>query len=343
MAEYKYTPADFKSDQIVKWCPGCGDHAILNAVQRAMPEVADALDIPHHKFTFVSGIGCSSRFIYYMKTFGFHTIHGRANAIATGIKVANPDLSVWVCSGDGDSLAIGGNHFIHAIRRNIDLNLILFNNEIYGLTKGQYSPTTKLGKITKTSPVGTVEKPFNPGELVIGAKGTFYARTIDAEVMLTKDCLVAAAKHKGMAVVEALVNCVIFNDKTHATFAADKATRTKNTITLKHGEKMLFGEGNSKGLVFKDMRLKVVTVGEDGYTLDDVLTQDAHCEDTTLHSMLAAMKYPEYPVAIGVIRDVKDEQVYDVKVQEQVEEQKAISKIHSVDELLHSGETWTIE
>ena len=278
-----------------------------------------------------------------MKTFGFHTIHGRANAIATGIKVANPDLSVWVCSGDGDSLAIGGNHFIHAIRRNIDLNLILFNNEIYGLTKGQYSPTTKLGKITKTSPVGTVEKPFNPGELVIGAKGTFYARTIDAEVMLTKDCLVAAAKHKGMAVVEALVNCVIFNDKTHATFAADKATRTKNTITLKHGEKMLFGEGNSKGLVFKDMRLKVVTVGEDGYTLDDVLTHDAHCEDTTLHSMLAAMKYPEYPVAIGVIRDVKDEQVYDVKVQEQVEEQKAISKIHSVDELLHSGETWTIE
>ena len=308
-----------------------------------MPEVADALDIPHHKFTFVSGIGCSSRFIYYMKTFGFHTIHGRANAIATGIKVANPDLSVWVCSGDGDSLAIGGNHFIHAIRRNIDLSLILFNNEIYGLTKGQYSPTTKLGKITKTSPVGTVEKPFNPGELVIGAKGTFYARTIDAEVMLTKDCLVAAAKHKGMAVVEALVNCVIFNDKTHAAFAADKATRTKNTITLKHGEKMLFGEGNSKGLVFEDMRLKVVTVGEDGYTLDDVLTHDAHCEDTTLHSMLAAMKYPEYPVAIGVIRDVKDEQVYDIKVKEQVEQQKAASKIHSVDELLHSGETWTIE
>ena len=182
MADYKYTPADFKSDQLVKWCPGCGDHAILNAVQRAMPEVADALNIPHNKFTFVSGIGCSSRFIYYMKTFGFHTIHGRANAVATGIKVANPDLSVWVCSGDGDSLAIGGNHFIHAIRRNIDLNMILFNNEIYGLTKGQYSPTTKLGKITKTSPYGTIEKPFTPGELVIGAKGTFFARTIDAEV-----------------------------------------------------------------------------------------------------------------------------------------------------------------
>ena len=251
MADYKYTPADFKSDQMVKWCPGCGDHAILNAVQRAMPEVADALDVPHNRFTFVSGIGCSSRFIYYMKTFGFHTIHGRASAVATGIKVANPGLCVWVCTGDGDSLAIGGNHFIHAIRRNIDLNVILFNNEIYGLTKGQYSPTTKLGKITKTSPYGTVEKPFNPGELVIGAKGTFFARTIDMEVALTKDCLVAAAKHKGMAVVEALVNCVIFNDKTHADFAGDKATRAERTITLRHGEKMLFGADKRKGLVFE--------------------------------------------------------------------------------------------
>ena len=343
MAEYKYTPADFKSDQLVKWCPGCGDHAILNAVQRAMPEVADALDIPHNKFTFVSGIGCSSRFIYYMKTFGFHTIHGRANAIATGIKVANPDLSVWVCSGDGDSLAIGGNHFIHAIRRNINLNMILFNNEIYGLTKGQYSPTTKLGKITKTSPYGTVEKPFNPGELVIGAKGTFFARTIDAEVMLTKDCLVAAAKHKGMAVVEALVNCVIFNDKTHASFAADKATRAENTITLRHGEKMLFGKAMNKGLVFENMRLKVVTVGEEGYTLDDVLTHDAQCEDTTLHNMLAAMKWPEYPVAVGVIRDVADENIYDVKVEQQLADVKASSKIQCVDDLLRSGETWEIK
>ena len=343
MAEYKYTPADFKSDQLVKWCPGCGDHAILNAVPRAMPEVADALDIPHNKFTFVSGIGCSSRFIYYMKTFGFHTIHGRANAVATGIKVANPDLSVWVCSGDGDSLAIGGNHFIHAIRRNIDLNMILFNNEIYGLTKGQYSPTTKLGKITKTSPYGTVEKPFNPGELVIGAKGTFFARTIDAEVMLTKDCLVAAAKHKGMSVVEALVNCVIFNDKTHASFAGDKATRAENTITLRHGEKMLFGKDNQKGLVFENMRLKVVTVGEEGYTLDDVLTHDAHCVDTTLHNMLAAMKWPEYPVAVGIIREVEDENIYDKKVAQQVADVKAASKITCMDDLLRSGETWEIK
>ena len=340
--EYKYTPADFKSDQEVRWCPGCGDHAILNAVQRALPEIADALDIPHHKFTFVSGIGCSSRFIYYMRTFGFHTIHGRANAVATGIKVANPDLSVWVMTGDGDSLAIGGNHFIHAIRRNINLNVVLFNNEIYGLTKGQYSPTSKLGKITKTSPYGTVEKPFNPGELVIGARGTFFARSIDMEVMLTKECLIEGAKHDGMSVVEVLQNCVIFNDKTHAMFAGDKATRAEKTITLRHGEKMLFGAERNKGLVFEDMRLKVVTVGEDGYTLDDVLTHDAHREDATLHSMLAAMKYPEYPVALGVIRSVKEDAVYDRKVSEQVEEVRSTCKIRCMDDLLRSGETWEI-
>ena len=340
--EYKYTPADFKSDQEVRWCPGCGDHAILNAVQRALPEIADALDIPHHKFTFVSGIGCSSRFIYYMRTFGFHTIHGRANAVATGVKVANPDLSVWVMTGDGDSLAIGGNHFIHAIRRNVNLNVVLFNNEIYGLTKGQYSPTSKLGKVTKTSPYGTVEKPFNPGELVIGARGTFFARSVDMEVMLTKECLVEGAKHDGMSVTEVLQNCVIFNDKTHALFAGDKATRAEHTITLRHGEKMLFGAERNKGLVFENMRLKVVTVGEDGYTMDDVLTHDAHTEDTTLHSMLAAMKYPEYPVALGVIRSVKDAAVYDQKVAAQVEEVRSASKIRCVDDLLRSGETWEI-
>lgn len=340
--EYKYTPADFKSDQEVRWCPGCGDHAILNAVQRALPEIADALDIPHHKFTFVSGIGCSSRFIYYMRTFGFHTIHGRANAVATGIKVANPDLSVWVMTGDGDSLAIGGNHFIHAIRRNVNLNVVLFNNEIYGLTKGQYSPTSKLGKITKTSPYGTVEKPFNPGELVIGARGTFFARSIDMEVMLTKECMVEGAKHEGMSVTEVLQNCVIFNDKTHAMFAGDKATRAENTITLRHGEKMLFGAARNKGLVFENMRLKVVTIGENGYTLDDVLTHDAHCEDTTLHTMLAAMKWPDYPVALGVIRSVEDAAVYDQKVAAQVEQVRATSKIKCVDDLLRSGETWEI-
>ena len=342
MATYNYTPADFKSDQEVKWCPGCGDHAVLNAVQRAMPEIADALDTPHNRFVFISGIGCSSRFIYYMKTFGFHTIHGRANAVATGVKAANPDLSVWVCTGDGDSLAIGGNHFIHAIRRNVDLNCILFNNEIYGLTKGQYSPTTKLGKVTKTSPYGTIEKPFNPGELAIGAKATFFARTVDADVELTKSCLLAAARHQGMSVVECLVNCVIFNNKTHADFAGDKATRAERTIVLRHGEKMLFGANRDKGLVRENGKLKAVTVGEEGYTIDDVLTHDAHERDTSLHLMLAAMKYPDMPVAVGVIREVEDTHVYDRKVAEQVAEVRNSNPIRCMDDLLHAGETWEI-
>ena len=343
MAEYKYTPADFKSDQEVRWCPGCGDHAILSAVQRALPEIADATDTPHNLFTFVSGIGCSSRFIYYMKTYGFHSVHGRANAVATGVKVANPRLSVWVTTGDGDSLAIGGNHFIHAIRRNVDLNVILFNNEIYGLTKGQYSPTSKLGKITKTSPYGTVEKPFNPGELVIGAKGTFFARSVDMEVQLSKECMVAAAMHKGMSVIEVLQNCVIFNDKTHAAFAADKATRAERTITLRHGGKMLFGANMEKGIVFEDMKLKVVTVGYFFFLMIRRPTRSTLFPYTTLHSMLAAMKYPEYPVALGVIRAVEDATVYDREVARQVEKVKAQSKIRSVDELLHSGATWEIE
>ena len=343
MCTYKYTAADFKSDQEVKWCAGCGDHAILNSVLKALPEVAEKQNIPHQMFTVISGIGCSSRFPYYVRSYGMHTIHGRANAIATGVKTANPDLSVWVATGDGDSLAIGGNHFIHAIRRNVNLNVVLFNNEIYGLTKGQYSPTSKLGKITKTSPYGTVEKPFNPGELVIGAKGTFFARSVDAEMELTKNCLVEGAAHEGFSIVEVLQNCVIFNDKTHALFAGDKATRAENTIVLKHGEKMLFGSQKNKGLMLDGMKLKVVTLGENGVTEDDILTHDAHEKDTTLHGMLAAMKYPEYPVALGVIRSVEDDAVYDKKVAEQVEQVKADSKIKCMDDLLHSGATWEIK
>ncbi len=343
MCTYKYTAADFKSDQEVKWCAGCGDHAILNSVLKALPEVAANQNIPHQMFTVISGIGCSSRFPYYVRSYGMHTIHGRANAIATGVKTANPNLSVWVATGDGDSLAIGGNHFIHAIRRNVNLNVVLFNNEIYGLTKGQYPPTSKLGKITKTSPYGTVEKPFNPGELVIGAKGTFFARSIDAEMELTKNCLVEGAAHEGFSIVEVLQNCVIFNDKTHALFAGDKATRAENTITLRHGEKMLFGSQKNKGLMLDGMKLKVVTVGEDGVTEDDILTHDAHEKDTTLHVMLAAMKYPDYPVALGVIRSVEDDAVYDKKVAEQVEQVKADSKIKCMDDLLRSGATWEIK
>mgnify|MGYP003537506952 FL=1 len=337
----KYTQADFKSDQEVKWCPGCGDHFILNAVQKAMPDVAEIAGRNRSQFVVVSGIGCSSRFPYYMKTYGFHSIHGRANAIATGLKVANPNVSVFVATGDGDSLAIGGNHFIHAIRRNIDLNVVLFNNEIYGLTKGQYSPTSKLGKITKTSPYGTIEKPFNPGELIIGAKGTFFARSIDVEVDLTRQCLVRAAQHDGFSITEVLQNCVIFNDGAHAAFAKDKATRAENTIILRDGEKMLFGANKEKGIVLDGFKLKVVTVGEDGYTLDDVLVHDSKEPTTYIHNALAAMKYPDFPVALGGIRDV-DEPTYNREVARQVREVQESSKIKCMDDLLNSGETWTI-
>ena len=341
MADYKYTPADFKSDQEVRWCPGCGDHAILNAVQRALPEIADQTDTPHNLFTFISGIGCSSRFIYYMKTFGFHSVHGRANAIATGVKTANPRLNVWVTSGDGDSLAIGGNHFIHAIRRNVDLNVILFNNEIYGLTKGQYSPTSKLGKITKTSPYGTVEKPFNPGELVIGAKGTFFARSIDMEVNLTKECLIAAAKHQGMSVTEVLQNCVIFNDGTHASVAT-KEGRAKHAIYLEHGQPMLFGENKEFGLMQEGFGLKVVKIGENGVTEKDILVHDAHCQDNTLHLKLALMEGPDFPVALGVIRDV-EAPTYDEAVNRQIEEVKEKKAYHNFTELLYTNDIWEVK
>ena len=337
----KYTSADFKSDQEVKWCPGCGDHAILSAVQKALPEVAEALNYNHELFTFVSGIGCSSRFPYYMQTFGFHGIHGRAAAIATGVKVANPKLTVWQISGDGDALAIGGNHFIHAIRRNIDINMLLFNNEIYGLTKGQYSPTSKLGKITKTSPFGTVEHPFCPGELVLGARGTFYARTLDVEVNLTKECLIASAKHDGTSVTEIMQNCVIFNDKTHDIFA-NKEWRADRTIILRHGEPMIFGKNRDKGLVLEGLGLKVVTIGEGGWSIDDILVHDAHQKNPGVHMMLVNMKAPEFPVALGVIRDV-DDHTYEDNVRKQVLDVQSKATIHSVDELLHSGETWEIK
>ena len=340
MENYKYTAADFKSDQEVKWCPGCGDHAILNAVQRALPEVAERLGVSHERFTFVSGIGCSSRFPYYMQTFGFHGIHGRAAAIATGVKVSNPKLSVWQISGDGDALAIGGNHFIHAIRRNIDLNILLFNNEIYGLTKGQYSPTSKLGKITKTSPFGTIEHPFTPGELVLGARGTFYARSLDVELNTTKECLVAAAEHDGTSVTEILQNCVIFNDKTHDQFA-NKEWREDRTITLRHGEPMIFGKNRDKGLVLEGLGLKVVTIGQDGWTEKDLLVHDAHNPNPGIHMMLVNMRYPDYPVALGIIRNVADK-TYEQSLQKQVDEIHDTAKIHNMDELLHSGDTWEL-
>ena len=336
----KYTAKDFKSNQQVRWCPGCGDHAVLAAIQRAMPQVSENLGIDKEKFVVVSGIGCSSRLPYYMDTFGFHSIHGRATAISTGLKVARPDLSVWQACGDGDALAIGGNHFIHAIRRNVDINIILFNNQIYGLTKGQYSPTSKFGAVTKTSPYGTVENPFTPGMLVLGARGTFFARGIDVDIKTNQEIFETAALHKGASVCEMLTNCVIFNDGAHSAITA-KEVRAERTIILRHGEKMLFGAENEKGLVLEGGRIKAVTVGQDGYTIDDVLVHDAHTQDTYMHNMLIDMKAPELPVALGVIKDVEDT-TYDENVEQQFQEVKAGAKVHNVDELLHSGSTWEV-
>ncbi len=336
----QYTPQDFKSDQEVRWCPGCGDHAILNAVQKGLPEVSKVLKYNLERYVFVSGIGCSSRFPYYVDTFGFHGIHGRASAIATGVKVANPTLSVWQVTGDGDALAIGGNHFIHAVRRNIDINILLFNNQIYGLTKGQYSPTSPLGKITKTSPFGTVEHPFRPGELVIGAQGKFFARSLDVDVKLTTEVMVEAAKHDGTSVVEILQNCVIFNDNAYD-FLTDREHREDRIITLRHGEKMVFGKNRDKGLILSGLSLKVVTIGQGGFSMDDILVHDAYNPNPGVHMMLANMEYPEYPVAMGVIRNVKDT-TYDDNVRDQVLEVMKDAKIKSVDDLLNSGETWDV-
>ncbi|MCG8411664.1 MAG: 2-oxoacid:ferredoxin oxidoreductase subunit beta [Bacteroidales bacterium] len=331
------TAKDFKSDQEVRWCPGCGDHAIMNAIQKALPE----LGYKKEKFAFISGIGCSSRFPYYMDTYGFHSIHGRASAIASGVKVANPKLSVWQITGDGDAMAIGGNHFIHAIRRNIDINIILFNNEIYGLTKGQYSPTSKFGSVTKTSPYGTVEHPFHPGELVIGAQGKFFARSIDGNLKLSQEIFEKAAKHDGASVVEVLQNCVIYNDKTHAAIS-DREHREDRTIILRHGEPMIFGKNKDKGLVLdgEHLKLKVVELGNE-YTEKDLLVHNSEEVNPGLHLMLANMSYPEYPVAFGVIRNVKAE-TYDKAVYKQVEDVKEKSSFKCMDDLLRSGTTWEV-
>jgi len=336
-AEAKYTAKDFKSDQEVRWCPGCGDHAVLSSVQRALPE----LGIPKEKFAFVSGIGCSSRFPYYMDTYGFHGIHGRASAIASGVKTANPELSVWQITGDGDALAIGGNHFIHVIRRNIDINILLFNNEIYGLTKGQYSPTSNIGLVTKTSPFGTVEEPFSVGELVIGAKGKFFARTIDANIALSTSIYAEAEKHKGTSVVEILQNCVIFNDGVHDEVTG-KEVRDDRTIILKQGQPMIFGKGNDKGLILDGLKLKVVKLGDNGITEKDLIVHDATEPNPGIQYMLANMRYPEYPVALGIIRSVPGP-TYDKLVEEQIEAIKERSPIKCMDDLLMSGSTWNVE
>lgn len=332
-----FMAADYKNSQSARWCPGCGDHAILNVLHKAMAE----LGVAPKDTVVVSGIGCSSRLPYYMNTYGMHTIHGRAAAIATGVKTARPELTVWQISGDGDGLAIGGNHFIHAVRRNVDINMLLFNNKIYGLTKGQYSPTSDRGTISKSSPYGTTEDPFIPAELCFGARGNFFARSIDISLDTTRECMVAAARHKGAAVVEVMQNCVIFNNGIHS-FFADKENRAEHTITLHHGEKMLFGKDNSKGLVQDGFGLKAVTIGEDGYTLDDVLVHDAHCANNFVQQQLAMMDGHNLPLALGVIRDY-EAPAYDQEVSRQTEEIKAKKGYSGLrDMILKTCDSWTI-
>ncbi|MEI7594863.1 MAG: 2-oxoacid:ferredoxin oxidoreductase subunit beta [Bacteroidota bacterium] len=326
------TKQDFVSDQMVKWCPGCGAHAILAAVANVFPKIG----YKKENFMVVSGIGCSSRFPYYVNTYGFHGIHGRAHAIASGVKISNPKLSVWIASGDGDSMAIGGNHFIHIIRRNIDVNILLFNNQIYGLTKGQYSPTTPMGSVTKTSPFGTIEHPFNPGELVLGAQGTFFARVPDYNVKMMTEVMFEAAKHDGTSIVEILQNCIIFADGTHDEVLG-KEVRDDNQIHLKNGEPMIFGKEGNKGIRLNGTRLEVVTIGVNGITEKDLLVHDQYEKDPAVHLMLAKMQLPEFPVAMGVIRSAMYP-TYDDLMEESLDYAKSNSPIKCVDDLLNSGE-----
>lgn len=332
--DYKNT--DFKKGQ-PRWCPGCGDHFFLASLHKAMAEIG----INPENNAVISGIGCSSRLPHYMATYGMNTIHGRAAAIATGCKVANPDLEVWQISGDGDGLAIGGNHFIHANRRNININIVLLNNRIYGLTKGQYSPTSPRGFVSKSSPYGTVEEPFRPAELCFGARGHFFARAVATDAAGTVEVLKAAQAHKGTAVCEILQNCVIFNNGTHDSVYT-KEGRAKNAIYLEHGKPMIFGENNEFGLVQEGFGIKVVRIGEDGITENDLLVHDAHCEDNTLQLKLAMMEGPDFPIALGVIRDVAAP-TYDESVSAQIEDIKSKKNYHSFAELLETNDTWVIE
>jgi Pyruvate:ferredoxin oxidoreductase and related 2-oxoacid:ferredoxin oxidoreductases, beta subunit len=335
--EITYQASDFKSPQQVRWCPGCGDYGVLSSLHKAMA----LYGVAPHNTAVISGIGCSSRLPYYMNTYGFHTIHGRGAAIATGVKVANPELSVWLATGDGDCLAIGGNHFIHAVRRNVDINILLMNNKIYGLTKGQYSPTSERGFVSKSSPFGTVEDPFRPAELALGSRGRFFARTLDVDVKNSPEILLAAAQHKGTSVVEVVLNCVIFNDGIND-FIASRDVRADRTIFLKHGEKMIYGKESNKGIVQDGFNLKAVIIGEDGYTLDDVLVHDATTQDPTLHLKLALMNGDELPVALGIIRNV-EAPVYDQEIEKQIAEVQAKKTARTLKEFLMTGDVWEVK
>jgi 2-oxoglutarate ferredoxin oxidoreductase subunit beta len=332
--EKKYTFKDFTSDQEVRWCPGCDDYVILRAMQKALPEMG----VNREDVVFVSGIGCSSRFPYYIDSYGIHGIHGRAPAIASGVKLANPKLSVWVITGDGDAMAIGGNHFIHVLRRNLDLNIVLFNNEIYGLTKGQFSPTSLVGQKTKSSPYGNTQPPFQPGELAIGAQARFFARIGGNTPKEMTQLFIEAEKFKGTSLIEVLQNCVIFNDGCFTQYT-DKKVRHDQQLFVEHGMPMIFGKERDKGLVLKGLKLEVVTIGEDGITQEDLLVHNAKEQDPTMHQMLVRL---QYPLVTGIIRAFED-----VTLEEREDaltaEVKANSNFSKVDDLLFSGETYSVE
>jgi 2-oxoglutarate ferredoxin oxidoreductase subunit beta len=332
------TKKDFQTDQEVRWCPGCGDYAILSAVQSIFPE----LGIPREKFVVVSGIGCSSRFPYYMNTFGFHSIHGRAPAVATGVKIIRPDLEVWVATGDGDALAIGGNHTIHMLRRNVGIKVLLFNNRIYGLTKGQYSPTSEFGKKTKSTPYGTADRPFNPISLAIGSEATFVARSVDVFQQHLKDTLRKAAAHRGSAFVEILQNCNIFNDGAWD-FITEKDARSDHVLYLEHNKPLVFGKNRDKGIRRRaDGDIEVVQLGN-GVAEKDLVVHDAHHPRPSYAFLLSHMEHrPGFPVPVGVLRDWDDLPRYEDVMAEQIRNVIAKKGKGDLAALLRAGDIWEV-
>ena len=331
------TKKDFESNQDTRWCPGCGDYSILAQTQRIMPE----LGIPKENIVFISGIGCSSRFPYYMNTYGFHTIHGRAPTIASGVKMANPDLSVWIITGDGDALSIGGNHFIHLMRRNFDVNMLLFNNRIYGLTKGQYSPTSEQGKTTKSTPLGSLEAPFNPINLALASGATFVARSLDTDSTHLQSTIKAAFEHKGTSFIEIYQDCPIFNKDAFKQFT-DKATKTENTVRLEHGQPLVFGKESEKGIRLKDFHPEVTTANNGNSAAADLIVHDQYAEDTTLANFLAGMsETPDMPHPIGIFRSVRRSS-YEDAMTNQIHAAKERMGDGDLEALLNAGETWTV-
>ncbi|MCU7490955.1 MAG: 2-oxoacid:ferredoxin oxidoreductase subunit beta [Bacteroidota bacterium] len=336
--ETKLTAKDFVTDQDVRWCPGCGDYSVLAQTQRTLPD----LGLPKEKIVWISGIGCSSRFPYYMNTYGFHTIHGRAAAIATGAKLANPELSVWVATGDGDLLSIGGNHFIHTCRKNIDLKILLFNNRIYGLTKGQYSPTSEKGKVTKSSPYGSLDFPFNPVTLALGAEASFVARSLDRDPKHLQYVLKRAAEHKGTAFVEIYQNCVIFNDGAFDA-QANKETKDDNVLFLEHGKPMVFGKNKDKGIIVDGTTPKVVSLTDGKYSVNDLLVHNEFDQSVVLAYLLGQMSnHAEFPTPVGIFRQIK-KSTYHEDMMKQIDAVKAKKGEGDLEKLLFSGNTWEVK